>query len=360
MSVGIIGLGAFLPDDVRTNDWWPAGVVTAWSDRKKKFQPTKQDVPDAPPTEGIRATIAELEAVRSDPFKGAVLRRIMPRSMETSDMESRAAEAALADAGIAREKIDFLSVYSACPDRLILPNSAVVHAKLGLPERCFSVDVQAACNSFALQLQIANRMIASGQARYGLLVQSCSLSRILPPDEPFSAWFGDGATAVVLGPVEEGFGVLAASNRTDGTMAKALVGGIPGKHWYEDGRTVLYAEDRQVAQAMALRIVDCGKQVVNEALAEKGLGPADVDFFACHQGTPWLGRAVQNVTGMPGARTINSFTVTASLSAANIPFVLQMGRKEGLLREGDLVATYSGGTGITWSSVVMRWGRAGA
>jgi hypothetical protein len=34
-----------------------------------------------------------------------------------------------------------------------------------------------------------------------------------------------------------------------------------------------------------------------------------------------------------------------------------MASREGTLRDGDLIATFSAGTGQTYSSVLLRWGR---
>ena len=54
------------------------------------------------------------------------------------------------------------------PDYLTPPNSCAVHWKLGLPKNCFVAAVDGTCNSFLLQLALAEQMILGGQARYGL------------------------------------------------------------------------------------------------------------------------------------------------------------------------------------------------
>ena len=45
------------------------------------------------------------------------------------------------------------------------------------------------------------------------------------------------------------------------------------------------------------------------------------------------------------------------MNIVNTPYILARGVREGMIRDGSTVVTYSGGLGETWSSVVMRWGR---
>jgi 3-oxoacyl-[acyl-carrier-protein] synthase III len=58
---------------------------------------------------------------------------------------------------------------------------------------------------------------------------------------------------------------------------------------------------------------------------------------------------------MERARYFDSYPWTTSLGAANIPFMLGMAEREGLLRNGDLVAAHSGGSGVVTSGALLRW-----
>ena len=83
----------------------------------------------------------------------------------------------------------------------------------------------------------------------------------------------------------------------------------------------------------------------------------DVDFFSTHQAAPWVREVTQRTCGLTRARSVDTFHWTASLGPCNPPLMLAIGEREGLLRQDDLVAIYTGGGGITWSGVIMRWGR---
>jgi 3-oxoacyl-[acyl-carrier-protein] synthase-3 len=175
--------------------------------------------------------------------------------------------------------------------------------------------------------------------------------------EPHDSWLGDAGTAVVLGPVAEGKGVLGWSHHTDGTLYKALVCGIPGKRWFDEGAVIAYSEDHAQNLNMVTKIVDRAQQVVGESLTAAGLDHAQVDFFACHQAFLWLRRVAQSCLGLGHARTVDTFPWAGTVSAANLPLVLSVGEREGHLHDGDVVAMFQGGTGMTWSGMVLRWGQ---
>jgi 3-oxoacyl-[acyl-carrier-protein] synthase-3 len=352
-AAGILGIGVYLPENVRRNDYWPAAVVDRW--RQKSLH--RIESVSIERTEGVQRALDAMAKLRNDPFNGSVERRVMDSDQWSSEMETVAAQRALADAGIDAAQIDALISFTLVPDYLCGPTGCVVHERLGLPQNCLTLSLDSACNSFPVQLTLADQMIRSGSARYVLLVQSAAFSRLVPDAAPVSPWLGDAATAVVVGPAPAGKGVLAATHRTDGTHAKGMVFGVPGKRWYEEGRTVCYAEDPEVAQVVILGAIDRARQVIPETLEKVGLRPSDVDFYGCHQGVPWLRPQTQEACGMDRARTVDTYTSFASVGAANLPLVMSVATREGLLREGDLVVLFSGGSGETWSSVALRWGR---
>jgi 3-oxoacyl-[acyl-carrier-protein] synthase III len=352
--IGICGIGTYLPDEIRTNDWWSPTTIARWAERGTRTM--QHDVAKAPPSPGAKAAIEALAAYANDPFKGAVQRRIAPQTMQASEMEIRAARDALARARIDAQQIEICLVHSVTPDYINTPNACRLHHELGLPERCLTMSVDGMCNAFQMQLAMAERMLQGRSGKYALLVQSCTLPRLTSPEEPASAWFGEGAAAVVVGPAADGLGVLATAHFTDGSKFDGLVFGVEGKRWYDEGRIGLYALNRKTAQRVILDVADHALQATRAVLAEIGARPEDVDFYACHQGTAWLRRATQDYCGLTRARSVDTFTQFASLSAANLPLILAIGEREGLLRPGDLTLLFSGGSGETWSATALRWG----
>jgi 3-oxoacyl-[acyl-carrier-protein] synthase-3 len=360
--VAILGIGVWLPETVRTNEWWPRGVVQGWREhyRAQRAEPGAH-AGTAHDASGGRARVAAaIAALQADPFQGSRERRVLPDEIAPSEMEARACQRALEKSGLAPSGIDFLLGFSTVPDHLGVPNVCTVHRRLGLPERCLSLATEASFNAFSVQMELAAGLIRSGVHRYGLLYQSSALTRLIPMDAHYAPWFGDGATAVVVGPAMGGSGLLAGEHCTDGSLAEAMVAGIPGRRWYDGGRIWWYPRDRNAAQTLFLDVADRAAGVVGAALASAGVSADQVDFYAAHQPTAWFRQVTQEHLGLDCARSLDTFPWAGSLGAANVPLVLGTASDEGLLRDGDIVVTHSGGLGVTWSSQVLRWGRAGS
>jgi 3-oxoacyl-[acyl-carrier-protein] synthase-3 len=216
---------------------------------------------------------------------------------------------------------------------------------------------EAGCNAIQMQLAIAQPMIALGARKYALLVQCCNVTPLARPEEPLSCWFGDGCTAVILGPVREGRGILSHAHRTRGQFHQAIVASVPGGNWYDDGRVQMYSGDHHAARESFLNIADYGTEVVDETLAAAGHRPEDIAFYAAHQPTRWFREVTQNHLGLVNARFVETFHFTGSMFGANIPFGLDLAQKDGLVKADDLVLMYAGGAGLTYSSTLLRWGR---
>src|SRR5262249_15619084 len=103
-------------------------------------------------------------------------------------------------------------------------------------------------------------------------------------------------------------------------------------------------------------LVDWAKQSLDEALAAARVQPAEVDYYCSHQATVWLRRVTQEYVGLTRARFLDTFAFTASLAACNSPLQMALAEREGLLRSGDTVAVFGGGTGVTRSGMILRWG----
>jgi len=352
-GVGILGLGVYLPPDVRRNDWWSPEVVAQWANRGRAAPPPITGDLSA----GARRVIEAVRTQVQDPFQGAVERRVLAPSLTHTDMEANAAREAIDRSGIDPHQINLLLTHTVAPEYQLSNPAAVLHARLGLAPACFSAQIEAAAYSFLMQLSIAEAMIASGRARYALLVQSAVSSRLMQPDDPVSPYFGDGATAVVVGPVQ-GRGLCGSVHYTDGRYPRTIIAGVPGSTWYDEGRAVIHVGDPVGLGAVLMQTVDLCKTSVDAVLESTKLSPDDIDFFCIHQGTSWLRQIAQEFSGLGSAATIETFASTGYLFSAIMPLGLRMATDAGTLAPGDLVLLFGGGTGMTYGATVIQWGRA--
>lgn len=352
-SVGIRGVALYLPPIVRRNDWWPSEVVARWqSDRARQ----RVSPPTGPLSPGATRVLAALAEQAADPFQETVARHVMPDDMTVLDMAEQAARLAITRAGVAAHDIDLLLTYTVMPDVLLGNPATQLHHRLGLPRRCFAMETCAAAHSFLMQLTLAESMITSDRARLALLVQVCGASRAIDLDDPISPLFGDGATAVIVGPVSSGRGIQTCLHYADGRHPNTLVAGVRGGTWSDLGRGVIHVADAAQMHEVFLETAEVCKESIDAALAKAGVMARDIGFFAMYQGTPWIQRVVQAYAGLQHARLIETFSRTGYLFSAILPAGLALAEQAGLLVDDDLVLATGGGTGITFGSIVMRWG----
>jgi 3-oxoacyl-[acyl-carrier-protein] synthase III len=348
--VGILGIGAYFPPEIRRNDFWSPELVATWMAKRASARPGPE-----PTTPGQTLIFEALRAQGRDPFQGTVERRILAPELGALDMEVAAAESAIARAGVARSEIDLVLTHTVVPDYQLGNPACELHQALGLPHRCFTMHVDAAAYSFVMQLALAEAMIATGQAKIALLVQSSISSRVVALDTPDAPILGDGASAVVVGPVAADRGVLASVHYTDGTSPRSLIASVPGKRWYDDGRVVIHVEDAFQMQRVFLQIADACKSSIDAVLAKAGLQRRDVKFLATHQGMPWLREVVARHANLEHAASIDLFQRTAYIASAFVPMSLLEAVETKMIGDGDLVVLTGGGTGMAYGAVAIRW-----
>lgn len=284
---------------------------------------------------------------------GIERRHIAAEGQTTSDLATRAARAALADAGIVPEGIDAIILATSTPDFTFPSAATMVQRELGMTHG-FAFDVQAVCAGFIYALTTANAMILTGQAKRVLVIGAETFSRIIDwTDRATCVLFGDGAGALVLEAAEgDGLssdrGILAADLNSDGRHKDILHvdGGVSTGttgHLRMEGREVFRHAVEKLAQTAHL------------SLEKAGLTAEDVDWVVPHQANIRIIQGTAKKLGLPMDKVVTTVQDHGNTSAASIPLALSVGRANGQIREGDLVVTEAIGGGLAWGSVVLRW-----
>jgi 3-oxoacyl-[acyl-carrier-protein] synthase-3 len=273
----------------------------------------------------------------------------------TSHLATRAAEAALAKAGVDAADLDVIVLGTTTPDETFPAAATKVQCALGA-NSAFAFDVQAACSGFIYALAAADNFIRLGQARTALVIGAETFTRLLDwQDRTTCVLFGDGAGAVVLKASEEG----------EGTAADR---GVLSTHLHSDGRQhdLLYANGgpslNQVAgvvkmegQEVFRHAVSRLSGVLKEALDANGLAPEDVDWVVPHQANRRILESTAKKLGLPPERMVMTVDRHANTSAASIPLALAVAVDDGRIKPGDLVLMEAMGAGFTWAAAALRW-----
>ena len=272
----------------------------------------------------------------------------------TSQLAIRAAEAALADAGLSASDIDAIVVATSTPDFTFPSVATMVQAGLG-NTNAFAYDVQAVCAGFVFALANANGLILSGQARRVLVIGAETFSRIMDwADRGTCVLFGDGAGALIVEAAEgtgtaTDRGILSSDLHSDGRYRELLYvdGGVS-----TNGRS---GHLRMQGNAVFKHAVQKLAETAHTALDKAGLTPDDVSWIVPHQANLRIITATAERMGVPMERVVVTVADHGNTSAASIPLALSTARERGQIKPGDLIVTEAIGGGLAWGSVVLRW-----
>jgi len=283
---------------------------------------------------------------------GITQRHIAAPEETTCVMATRAASAALADAGATSADVDCIIVATSTPDEAFPATAVRVQAELGV-RRGYGFDLAAACAGFIYALSVADALVKAGQAQGVLVIGSEVYSRILNwRDRGTCVLFGDGAGAVFLRAGEgEGVlapGILSTHLHAQGTLGDLLyVDGAVGCH---ERPQHLIMNGREVFRHAVARLAE----TVDEALAANGLARADVDWLVPHQANLRIIDAMGRKLGLPAERVVVTVDRHANTSAASVPLAFAEARSDGRIARGDLVLMEALGGGLAWGSALVR------
>lgn len=294
-------------------------------------------------------------------------RRWVENGEAGSDLGADAARMALERAGLQAEDLDCLIVATLSPDHFFPGTGVFLQRKLGISDiPC--LDVRNQCSGFLYGLSVADAWIRTGQYRRILLVGAEIHSTGLHKNDAgrdTAVLFGDGAGAVILGPLENGDGdgpergVLSVHIHADGRHAEKLWVEAPASKYdplidhehIDAGMTRPIMQGRQVFKHAVVRM----PEAVHEALDHNGLTIDDVDMLIPHQANLRISQAVQKILGLPDDRIYNNIQRYGNTTAASIPIALHECIEEGRLSRGDLLCLVAFGSGFTWGSALVRW-----
>ncbi len=284
---------------------------------------------------------------------GIERRHFAAEGQTTADLGTKAAEAALADAGLTADDIDAIIVATSTADLTFPSCATMIQAGLGM-SRGFAFDVQAVCAGFAFALANANALIVSGQAARVLVIGAETFSRLMDwTDRGTCVLFGDGAGALVL---EAGEGAGTTADR--GILSTDL--NSDGRHkdiLYVDGGTStgttghLRMEGKEVFRHAIEKLAE----TAHRALDKAGLNAGDVDWIVPHQANIRIIEGTAKKMQVPMERVIVTVQDHGNTSAASIPLALSVGKARGQIKPGDLIVTEAIGGGLAWGAVVLRW-----
>jgi 3-oxoacyl-[acyl-carrier-protein] synthase III len=277
----ITGSGRYLPEIIKKNNDFLGHEFL--NEKGEKMTKANQDIINK------LKEITEIEE-----------RTYLPPHLNTSDMAFFAAEAAIADAGIDPETLDYIIVGHNFGEishdnrkSEMVPTiaSRVKHLlKISNPD-CVAYDLPFGCPGWVQGVIQADYFIKSGDAGRALVIGAENLSRIIDPHDIDSMIYSDGAGAVILEGTESDHpvGILCHKTRTDTlTHAHLLKMMVSYNPEYKDDTLFLKMNGRKLYE-YALNTVPA---LVKQTIEKAGLGINDIHKVLIHQANAKMDSAI--------------------------------------------------------------------
>ncbi|EMW2091915.1 ketoacyl-ACP synthase III [Staphylococcus pseudintermedius] len=313
MNVGIKGFGAYAPDRVIDNAYFESYLDTSdeW--------------------------ISQMTGIKE--------RRWADENQDTSDLAYEASIRAIEDAGIDAQDIDMVIVATSTGDHRFPTVANMLQQRLGLG-KVASMDQLAACSGFMYGIITARSFVLSGEYQNVLVVGADKLSKITDLNDRSTAiLFGDGAGAVIIGEVSENRGILSYELGSDG---------VGGKYLYQDQETNFIRMNGREVFKFAVRVMGESSQ---RAVEKADLGPDDINMFIPHQANIRIMESARQRLNLPKEKMSVSVDKYGNTSAASIPLSVKQELENGSIKDDDVVVFVGFGGGLTWGSIVIRWGK---
>ena len=139
-----------------------------------------------------------------------------------SDLAYSAAENLLDKLTINREEIGMMIFVTQSPDYRRPSSASVLQKRLNLSLDCACMEINLGCSGFIYGLQTATSMMINSNAKYTLLLQGETASKLVnPQDKSIVMMYGDAGSAVLLERKNESsFTTLL---RSDGNRFKSII-----------------------------------------------------------------------------------------------------------------------------------------
>ena len=291
---------------------------------------------------------------------GIKSRRMWDGDLQASDVATMAAEKALLDAGVDRNKIGLLVNTSVSRDFLEPSTASIVSGNLGLADHCLNFDIANACLAFMSGMDVAGRMLERGEVDYALVVDGetanmvyeKTLARMKNPDlteeqfrsELASLTLGCGAAAMVLSRVE----LVPDAPRYRGGVSRSAT------EWNTLCRGNL---DRMVTDTRMLLIEGMKLAAKTFAAARLAMGWAveEIDEFVVHQVSRVHTDTMIKAFNIDPKKVMTIFHEHGNIGPASVPIVLSKLRDMGRLKKGQRIALLGIGSGLNCSMAEVVW-----
>jgi 3-oxoacyl-[acyl-carrier-protein] synthase III len=267
-------------------------------------------------------------------------RRVAAPDEQVDEMAWRAAEKAIANAGLDKSEIDYV-VVATCTAIDRSPNIAArVAARLGLGHPA-ALDINTACSGFSHALATADHAIRAGAASKALVIGVEKLT-------DFTDWT-DRTTCVLVG---DGAGALVLVANDEPEVGPVVWGSVPemsdavriegGGKFAQNGQSVFRWTTTQLPT------------IAKEVCEKSGIAPEDLGGVVLHQANLRIIDPLAKKLGAINAVVARDVVESGNTSAASIPIALSKLVERREIPVGAPVLLFGFGGGLSYAGQIIR------
>lgn len=328
MPVGIVGVGGFVPSTIITNR-----QVAEWTGRTEEW-------------------IVERTGILERRYAS-------PVNEPTSALAHRAVRDLLKSYPDALRGLGLIKLATSTPDKPIPATASILQGLLGLGWPVPAWDTNAVCSGSLVAIVEGAAMLTAGAGGSAVLVVGADkYSTIMDQSDPRTvSLFGDGAGAVLLEEVPDGYGIHGSVLVTHGEHAGYVQVRGGGSAYPLDADALALGEDRfrmdgrKVKDYVMATLPDMLRSIV--AKAKWSLD--DVDRFVFHQANPKLLGMVGEELGIDPGRVPLTGTHYGNTGAASVLVTLWHSHRDRPLQRGEKIVFGAVGGGMNAAAIAMTW-----
>lgn len=294
---------------------------------------------------------------------GIERRHVAPPEITASDLCYEAAERLIADLGWEKESIDLLAFVTQCADYVNLPDSFIVHDKLGLSEKTICLDFYHGCPGWLVGLSNISAMISSGGIKRALFLDGDTCARtqyaFSREEKPL---FGDAGSATALEYDDEAAPLCfnIGTKSSEAMSITKLNGGFRNPYTLKSLKYELDLLSGLNSDFSSSGKMD-GMDVFSFAITkppksikklcdEFGIVMEQIDNLFLHQASKMIVEAVAKRLKVPMEKVPTSLKEFGNTTSVSIPLtiVTERGCVMKSMKQKNLALSF--GTGLSWAS----------
>ncbi len=321
MNFNLLGLGAYLPASVFTND-----------DMAKIVDTNHEWIHS-------RSGIASRRFVTDE---------------NTHDLAIQAAQSALKDATLDATQIDAILVATFTPTAVTPSVACMVADGLGCREDVLAFDLNGACTGFIYGLETAYGLLHNPSYKNILVIGAEVISKVLDfSDRRTCILFGDGAGAAVVSSTGTGQKLWSKAYRKHDVKNSLFAPGNPVNNplvHHPFLPQVVAMDGTSVFQFACEAILE----TIRQFTVETGLTLDDIDHVVLHQANQRIINNIAKTHKQNNAKFVSVIEEMGNTSAASIAIAMTRLKEENRLLPGQTVLMIGFGAGLTYGAFALR------